>query len=139
MAYTITALATVADCNALLDIANLDQEDLDFKKTQQERQYRLVTSGSTGIETELAGVISQITGLEAAVANLPEGPAKQDLDDKLVDLQHKKYLLEKRRRRYGTLALLQKEYAIAGIDKLIAENVSYIDAVTQRKAQLSAT
>ena len=55
MVYSLTALATKADCDALLDIAGLEQEDLDFKKTQQERQYRIVTSGSTGGRTGKAG------------------------------------------------------------------------------------
>lgn len=138
MLYSLTALASVADCDALLDLANLEQEDLDLKKMQQDRQYRIVTSGSTGVEVELAGVISQITGLETAVAVMPEGAAKQDLVDKLTDLQHKKFLLEKRRRRYGTLALLQKEYAISAIEKQIAENTDYMAAISQRKSELAA-
>lgn len=137
MEYSITALATIADCDALLAIANLEQEDLDFKKRQQERQYRDVTTGSTGVDAELSGVVSEITGLETAVAGMPDGPAKQILNDKLVDLQHKKYQLEKRRRRYGTLALLQKENAISSIEKQMAEKTVYIDAVTQRKSQLA--
>lgn len=137
MSYNLTALATTADCDALLDIANLEQDDLNFKKTGQQRQYRLATTGSTGIDAGLAGVNSQIAGLETAVATVPEGPAKQDLEDQLVDLRHKKYLLEKRRRSYGTLALVQKEHAIAAIDMQITESVSYIDAVTQRKAELA--
>ena len=137
MTYSLAALTTKADCDALIDLANLEQDDLNFKKTLQERQYRAVTSGSTGIDAELAGVVSQITALDTAVATFPEGPAKQDLDDKLVALRNKKYLLEKRRRHYGTLALIQKEHAIASVEMQITENTAYIDAVMQRKTELA--
>ncbi|MEO6669173.1 MAG: hypothetical protein ABIN36_06835 [Ferruginibacter sp.] len=137
MNYSLAAITTVADCDAILDMAILEQDELSFRKTLQDRQYRLVTSGTSGVDAELTGVISQKTALEAAAANLPEGPAKQDLTDKIADLQHKQFQLEKRRRRYGIPALLQKEYDITAIEKQIAEHVSYMDAVTQRKIELA--
>jgi hypothetical protein len=137
MNYSLTAITTVADCDAIIDMASLEQEELTFQKTLQERQYRLVTSGSTGVDAELTGIVSEITALETAEANLPEGPAKQSLTDKLADLRHKKFQLEKRRRRYGIPALLQKEYDITAIEKQIAEHVSYMAAVTQRKGELA--
>ncbi|MFT3909350.1 MAG: hypothetical protein QM737_08000 [Ferruginibacter sp.] len=137
MQYSLAAITTTADCDAIIEMASLEQEELVFQKTLQERQYRLVTSGSTGVDAELTGLISEITGLETAAANLPEGPAKQSLTDRLADLRHKQYQLEKRRRRYGIPALLQKEYEITAIEKQIAEHVNYMDAVTQRKADLA--
>ena len=137
MQYSLPAIATAADCDAILDMASLDQEELIFQKTLQERQYKLVTSGSSGVEAELTGAVAEITALETAEANLPEGPAKQSLTDKLADLRHKQFLLEKRRRRYGIAALLQKEYDITAIEKQLTEHVSYMDAVTQRKAELA--
>ena len=137
MNYSTTAITTVADCDAILETASLEQDELTFQKTLQERQYRLVTSGSSGVDAELTGVISQRTALETAAAILPEGPAKQDLTDKISDLQHKQFQLEKRRRRYGTPALLQKEYDITAIEKQLAEHASYMDAVTQRKSELA--
>ncbi len=136
MDYTLTDITTVADCDALLQAADTDQQELNFKKIQQTRAYGITSSGSAGVDAQLAATIAEITGLETAVAGMPEGPSKQDLVDRLADLQHKKYLLEKRRRRYGSLAMIQKQYAITGTEKLLAENASYIDAVEQRKAEL---
>lgn len=137
MQYSLTAITSVADCDAILAKARMEQNELLFQKTVQDRQYILVTSGSSGVDAELTGVISQKTALETAAAILPEGPAKQDLTDKISDLQHKQSQLERRRRRYGTPALLQKEYEITAIEKQLTEHVSYIDAVTQRKAELA--
>lgn len=138
MDYTLTAITSVADCDALLQIADIDQQELNYKKIQQDRAYSLTSSGSSGVEAQLTATISEITGLEAAVANLPEGPAKQNLVDRIADLQHKKYLLEKRKRRYGSLAMLQKQFDISCIERQLAESVSFIDAVTRRKADLEA-
>ena len=137
MNYSLTTITTIADCDAILDKASLEQNELIFQKTVQERQYRLVTAGSSGVDAELTGVISQKNALETAAAILPEGPARQDLTDKISDLQHKQFQLEKRRRHYGIPALLQKEYDITAIEKQITEHVSYMDAVTQRKMELA--
>ncbi|MBC7534639.1 MAG: hypothetical protein H7258_02985 [Ferruginibacter sp.] len=138
MDYTLNAITSVADCDTLLRIADIDQQELNYKKIQQDRAYGITSSGSSGVDAQLTATLSEITGLEAAVANLPEGPAKQNLVDRIADLQHKKYLLEKRRRRYGSLAMLQKQYAISCIEKQVVESVNYIDAVTRRKADLQA-
>ena len=46
------------------------------------------------------------------------------------------FLLEERRERYGVLALVEKEYAIACIDQQLDETVTYIDALNSRKAEL---
>lgn len=138
MDYTLTAITTVADCDALLQVADKDQQELNYKKGQQVRAYGIASTGSAGVDAQLAANISETNGLETAVANIPEGPARQTLVDRLADLQHKKYLLEKKRRRYGSLAMLQKQYDITCIEKQITENVSFIDAVTQRKADLAA-
>lgn len=137
MDYSLSALTTIEDCDAVLEMASLEQEELSFKKISEERQYRLVNTGSSGVDAELTGVISEIAGLETAVSTMPEGPAKQTLVDKLTDLRHKKYLLEKRRRRYGIPALLQKESEINSIEQQLATKQAYIDAVTQRKVALS--
>jgi len=137
MEYSLTAITTTEDCDAILDMASLDQEELAFQKTLQERQYRLITSGTSGVEAELSGVVSEITALEAAAAGLSEGQVKQGLMDRIADLRHKQFQLEKRRRRYGIPALLQKEYAITAIEKQITEYAGYVTAVTQRKAELA--
>lgn len=136
MNYTLTAITTVADCDALLQAADADQRELNIKKILQDRAYETSSTGATGIDAQLAATIAEITGLQAAVNNLPEGPSKQNMVDKIADLQHKKYVLDKRRRKYGSLAMVQKQYTISSIETQIAANVSFIDAVTQRKGEL---
>ena len=136
MSYSINELTTVADCDALLQIAAMDRKDLDYKRIQQERQYETVTTGTAGIEAELAGVDAEIHGTENALTDMPEGPIKKTYQSKLVKLNHKKFLLNERRERYGTLALLQKEFALATIDKQLVEITDYVDAITTRKGEL---
>lgn len=136
MTYSLNQISTAADCDALIDAANMERDDLGFRKLQQERQYKSVTTGSSGIDAALISVVSEITGLESVVNNLPAGPTKDQFESKLVKLRHKKFLLDERRDKYGALALVQKEYAIACIEKELAETDSYIVAVKQRKTEV---
>jgi hypothetical protein len=136
MEYSLSAISTIEDCDALLQVAEKDQRALGFKKTQQTWLYENTSEDSSEVDAQLAATIAEITGLEGAVTVLPEGDAKRKMLDNLVDLRHRQFQLEKRRRQFGTLAMIQKQYAITGIEKLLAENASYIDAVKQRKAEL---
>ena len=134
--YSLNMVTTIADCDALLDSANIERDELTYRKLQQERQYKSVTAGTTWVEAEISAVSSEIAGLEAVVTNLPAGPIKDQFESRLVKLRHKKFLLEERRERYGIIALLQKEYAISCIEKELVETDAYIDAVNARKAQV---
>lgn len=136
MDYSLTQVSTAHDCDMLLDIAQLEQDDLNFKKTQQERQHRTVTTSASSVEADLVGVNAQVSGYESAIAGMTDGTAKDELLDKLENLHHKQYLLQKRSQRYGILALLQMEYSISCIEKQLLETTAYIDAVTARKGAL---
>ncbi len=136
MNYSVNKITTLADCDALINLANGERKDLEFKKLQQERAYESVASGSEGVDGEIAAVSSEITGVEMAIANMTDGPIKKEFESRLVKLRHKLYLLEERRERYGVLALVEKEYEINSIEQQLAENVAYLAALTNRKAEI---
>jgi hypothetical protein len=136
MIYSLEQLKTAADCDVLLQTAGMEQEDIGFRKLQQERQYKNVTSGTGGAEAELFGVLSEIAGIEAVMATLPEGVTRKQFESKLVRLNYKKFILQERKDKYGVLALFEKEYEIACIERELSENQSYIDALIKRKNEL---
>ena len=136
MEYSLAQVSTAQDCDLLISIAQLEQDDLNYKKTQQDRQHQAVTTSASSVEADLVGVTAQVTGYQTAIAAMADGPAKNKLLDKLESLEHQQYLLRKRSQRYGILALLQAEYAISCIEKQLLETTAYIDAVTARKAEL---
>ena len=136
MAYSLSLITTIADCNALIVSAQRKQRDIQYRKTQQERQYETVSEGGSSTEATLAATIAEIAGLEPVVLTLPEGPTKKELEDRIVTLKYKRFVLENRRLRYGVFAMLEKEYMMGSIDKELLEVAAYIDALNDRKAEL---
>ena len=136
MTYSLNQITTKADCDALIALANIDLDMLNHSRYMENRQYGTVSAGAASIDAELQAVIAEKTGLESILATLPDGPSKAQMDTRIFKLGYKKRLLEERRGKTGSLALLQKEYALSCIDKEIAENDSYITALKSRKDEL---
>jgi hypothetical protein len=136
MTYSLSQITTKADCDALIESANLEREDIQFRKTQQDRSYRTVSTGSSGVEAELSGVITEIAGAEMAIQTLPDGPTKKLFESRLTKLKYRKFLLEERKVRFGVFTLLEKEYVITRTEQELNDNQAYLDALIERNAQL---
>lgn len=136
MIYSLADIHTVADCDALLAIANKERKQLNLRRQQNDVQYDTINSGSVDVEIALSTVNVEIAATEAIIAGQVEGPTKEITKVKLFKLQHKKLLLDERKERVGTMGLIQKEYALNCVDKELAENQVYIDAVNARKVEL---
>jgi hypothetical protein len=136
MNYSLNKITSLADCNTLIDLANTENSELEFKKLQQERAYENVSTGSEGIDAEIAAVNSEITGVEMVLATMSDGPVKKEFESRLVKLNHKRFLLRERRERFGVIALLEKEYVLGNINQQLVESATYIAALNSRKAEL---
>ena len=137
MEYSVNQLATIADCDALLEIAAMERRDLDYKKIQENHSYENVSNGSAGVEAEIAASQAKISTNAGIIATLPVGsPTRKTLETENARLTYKMVLLTNRREKYGALGLLQKEYAMLSIDKEIAENDAFVTAIKDRKDHL---
>ncbi|HEV7783442.1 MAG TPA: hypothetical protein VGO58_19345 [Chitinophagaceae bacterium] len=136
MVYTVSLLTTKPDCQALINIANTEKGTLAYRKTGLERQRQTATITSQEIESSLLAVTAEIEGLQLAHDSMPEGPSKQNIFNTIKKNEYKKFLLEQRKENYGVLALLEKEYDIASIDRGIAETDEFIDQVTDRMNEI---
>ncbi len=136
MAYSLALITTIADCDALIVSAQRKQRDIQYRKTAQERQYENATESGSTTEVTLAATIAEIAALEQVVANLPEGPTKKELEDKLTTLKYKQFVLQNRKLKYGVFAVLEKEYMIGSIEKELLEVAAYTAALEARKLEL---
>jgi hypothetical protein len=136
MSYTLTSLSTKADCIVLLNIANAERDSLLYRKTGQQRQSHTAILTSMEIATSLATITAELDALEAILAALPPGPIYDENKVKKTKATYKKFLLEQRRGNYGPIALLEKEYTIACLDKDIVETDSFIAALAARRDEL---
>jgi hypothetical protein len=132
MNYTVSLLTTRPDCQALIDFATQEKGTLSYRKEGNERQRQSATITSQEIESNLLAVTAEIGAMQSVYDTLPEGPTKQDFFTSIKKAEYKKFLLEQRKENYGVLALLQKEYDIASIDRSIAETDDFIAQVTTR-------
>lgn len=130
MIYTVLLLTLKADCQALINIANAEKDDLDYRKTGLLRQSQMATSTSLEIESGLAAVTAELSALASILLGLPPGPTYQENVVKQKKAEYKKFLLEQRRVNYGPIAMVEREYDIARIDQSITETDAFIAALT---------
>lgn len=129
-------MTEVADCNALLTWAGREKADLAFKKTAEERLTVKFAETSVEIDAILQSVLAELTALDTIIAALPDGTIKDDQIKIRTKKEYKRFLLVTRRETYGTIALLQKEFEVSGLDQEIEEIDVFIAAIEAQKATL---
>ncbi len=137
MNYTVSLIMTVPDCQALINIATTEKDTLAYRKLGLERQRMSATITSQEIESSLLAVTTELQALQSVYNSLPEGPAKVDTFNNIKRNEYKKFLLEQRKENYGVLALLQKEYDIASIDRSIVETDDFIGQLRARMDEIN--
>lgn len=126
MNYSISLLSSREDCQTLIDICKTEKETMDHKRVGLELQRKSATNTSVSVEADLASVMAEISAYETVLANLPDGPVKDENENKLVKSKYKKFILEQRKENYGLLSVLQKEFDIACLEKDLAEADAFI-------------
>ncbi len=136
MDYSVSMISSRADCQAMIDIANDDNDSLAYRKTGLLRQIQNASSTSVSIEADLASVTAELTALQTVLDNLPDGEIKDETRVKFKKAEYRKFLLEERKANYGSVALLNKQYDIACVEQSIAETGAFILALTARMNEL---
>ena len=136
MAYSVSNITTVADCENLLNWAGKEKAELTFKKLSEERMVTRFSETSVEVEAILQGVNAEITAVDTIIGLLPDGPTKEDEEKKKVKLEYRKFLLENRKESYGAVALLEKELDLERVERELEEVDAFIAAVTAHQATL---
>ena len=83
MAYSMDKLTTVAECDAVLTVAEKEKKNLEFRKTSLERQKESYAANSVEIDADLAATDAEVTALQTVVATLPVGDARDANETRL--------------------------------------------------------
>ena len=134
--YSVTNITTIADCDVLLNMANKEKADLNFKKLYEQRLVSNYSNTSVEISVFLQGILAEISAVTTVLNVLPEGPTKDAEEKRKVRLEYKKFLLETRKESYGAVALLEKQLDLERITKQIDEVDAFILAITNHKDTL---
>ena len=136
MVYTVTALQTVADCDAQLTMANKEKNNLEYREIQLNRKQVRYAESSVEIADELAAVTTELDTVSTIVASLPEGEIKDDNLLKMKKLEVRKMVLEDRKESYGAMSLLDAQFELASVERQLLEVAEYIDAINTQKSRL---
>ena len=136
MEYLLDKVNTIEECDHLLQKATKLIIGVRHKLSGEYIQYDSITDGGSTVEAELVGVNAEISGLEMAVATMPAGAARTHIENRIYRLNHRKYVIELRKVRYGILSLLPQQLDVNCLILLQTEIEAYIQALNQRKAEI---
>jgi hypothetical protein len=136
MSYSTSKLQSKAECDKAIELANGRKEELIFDQTVSGRDLTDQEKSTAQTTASLVSTKAQITGTEAAIAVMPDGDAKLDLQSKLRRLNDRKENLEERLQKTGVAALLDTELNAALLASQVVEINTYVSAVTTRKGEL---
>jgi predicted transcriptional regulator len=136
MEYSLSALTSVADCDALLNLVQKEVDDLTFQKTSLERQQKKYAETTVDLSSEIKLVQAELDAVNSVLGGLPEGETKLDNVKKQKRFEYSLFLLNTRKSSYGAITLLEKEFNVARITKELEEAAAFVTAVQSRKAAL---
>lgn len=138
MIYSLSKITSQADCDSLIQVANKEKDDLQYRKTTVTHQNASFANTAAEVEADLNSTNAQLTALTTVIAGLPAGAVKDSNVTKQKKLELKAFLLNQKKENYGVIALLQNEMEQATIDAQIAEVDAFVLTVQTHKATLAA-
>jgi predicted nucleic acid-binding Zn-ribbon protein len=137
MSYSFNKLATIAECDMLLDRANLEKEELVHDASGYKLDTTATARSVAQAQADLTSVNVQITAFTAALEALPDGDEKTKMASRIRRLNDRKENLEERVSNTGNTGLLLIEMRKGLADKQVEALNSFIAGVEARKAALA--
>ena len=136
MNYTVSSLTTKADCQVLIDNADLQKSELEFKRVTIGRQAELAATNNADITADLAAVTAELAALQTVFNALPPGKTKDETQNKITKAAYRKFQLQQRHEKSGALALIEKQYDEACNESALTEINLLTQQLTDRMAEL---
>ena len=136
MAYTLSNLQSIAECDELVAIVSRERRGLENRKESLEIRNENFQESSSGFEADLAKITSELSYLASAIPNMPDGEKKEDMITDQLILTARQRQLNQRRANYGAIGLLQRELDIELLNKSLLAYDEFIESVNTHKASL---
>jgi predicted nucleic acid-binding Zn-ribbon protein len=137
MAYSYDKLATIAECDLLLDRANHEKAELTHEVSGFELDSASTAKSVAQSQSDLTSVNIQITAFTAALNALPEGDEKTKMAGRIRRLNDRKENLEEKLTNSGNSGLLLMEMRKEMAEVQITALNTFITGVEARKAALA--
>ncbi len=138
MSYSLNKITTIEDCDLLIENANNEKSELEFRILSLQRQKESYSNNSFEVSTELQLVQNQLDGVNSVLAVLPDGNDKDEAIIKKAKYELQLLVLNRRQKAYGTIALLDKELDLERAESQMASIDDYLAQIEARKIELNA-
>jgi hypothetical protein len=136
MSYSLDALQTVADCDAMLSMANSAKGALEAKQVELNNMRVRYGANAVEVSAELPAAEVELASKVAGAPALPEGPSKKRYMHEMRRLESRVYLLTTKGEKFGSFAEIEKQWEIARVARELTETDAYIAAIEAKKATL---
>jgi hypothetical protein len=138
MSYSFNSITTVADCDALLLLANNEKNEITYAIDTVTRRINSMTNSVTELATDLASVQAELSTTQTIIASLPEGEVKEAQITKRMKLEVRLRVLNDRIDDYGAVALLQRQNELEIEQAALDRQEIFITEIQNRRAQIGA-
>ena len=137
MAYSVNLLATIADCDAAIAMADTELRDLQHRADNLDYTRENTTDSATEVQAELASLDAEIAALNTIIPTLAAGTkARKNNVINLRRATNRQAILNDKQDTRGPVALLIRELNLAQVQVQITETNAFKAAVTAHKATL---
>ncbi|MFN8700012.1 MAG: hypothetical protein ACK500_13865 [Flavobacteriales bacterium] len=137
MVFNFSTLSTAIACDALLTDAQRDKTALQNRKNSLEFQIQN-DSTDGGLASELADVVAELAALDTAIAALPEGTVRANMEVDRIQVDLRRARLQLRIDNADAYGEVNRQYDLAQVDARIEAIDVYITELTAYRDALPA-
>ncbi|MEN9640568.1 MAG: hypothetical protein RLZZ262_2437 [Bacteroidota bacterium] len=138
MNYSLNLVTTIADCDALLNMANDEKNTLEYRQTTLNYQLNNQTESSVEFASDLLAATTELQSVEASIAQMTEGDARNAQIRRKMTLELKIFNMNLRAENYGITSVLSRQMEINQVAQQLEVTDAFIADVEARKLQLAA-
>jgi hypothetical protein len=138
MSYSFNSITTVADCDALLLLANREKSEINYSIDTITRRINSMTTSAADLAADLAEVQAKLATVETIIASLPDGEAKEEAITERMGYEYRLRVLNDRMDNYGAIALLRRENELEVQNASLDRQEIFITEIQNRRAQIGA-
>jgi hypothetical protein len=136
--YSLNLVTTIADCDALLNMANDEKNTLEYRQTTLNYQLNNQTESSVEFASDLLAATTELQSVEASIAQMTEGDARNAQIRRKMTLELKIFNMNLRAENYGITSVLSRQMEINQVAQQLEVTDAFIADVEARKLQLAA-
>jgi len=135
--YSLSQITSVADCDVLLAMVTDDKSNLEYKISGLQRQKTSYSSTSFNVAHELASLQNDLAYTDSQLASMAvDNPEREDEEIKKAKLTYQILQLNKRKKEYGNIALVNKELDLERASSQMASIDTCLNEIMARKSEL---